>query len=85
MVSDRPVREEIRAGLDRVDALKPSQGFAEVTAGVRGDWSGGLVGFARGEVGWKPSANTAIFGFGEATGGGATPGWMAGLGARVTW
>lgn len=79
------MREGIRAGLERVEALKPGQGFAEATAGVRGDWSGGLVAFARGEVGFKPTSATALFGFAEATAGGATPGWMAGVGARVTW
>lgn len=79
------MREAVASGLKRIDALRPGQGFAEVTGGARGDWLGGVVAFGRGEVGYKPSANTALFGFGEATGGGATPGWMAGLGARVTW
>lgn len=68
-----------------MDTLKPGSGYAEVTAGARGLWSGEAVGFVRGEVGWKPLDHVGLFGFGEATFGGSLPGWQAGLGARVTW
>lgn len=85
LLSDVPVREALAAGLKRVDALVPGQGFAELTAGARGDFAGGLVGFARGELGYKPLTNLSLFAFGEATVGGMTPGWMAGVGGRVTW
>jgi hypothetical protein len=79
------VREALSAGLDRVDALTPGQGFAEVTAGARG-LGREVVGFARGEVGWKPAVNSALFAFGEASfGTQLQPAWMAGIGARVTW
>lgn len=68
-----------------MDALKPGQGYAELTAGARGQGAS-IVGFARGELGWKPRSNIDLFTFGEATlARGAPPAWMAGLGARVTW
>lgn len=76
-------------GLDRVDALRPGQGYAELTAGARGEGAS-IVGFVRGEVGARVTPGLSLFGFGEATlggqlGGPLTPGWMAGIGARVTW
>ncbi|PZR17543.1 MAG: hypothetical protein DI536_04310 [Archangium gephyra] len=60
-----------------------------MTAGARGEGTS-IVGYARGELGWKPSGNVSLFGFGEATLSGTgfermTPGWMAGVGARVSW
>lgn len=83
------MREAVESGLARVDALKPGQGFVEATAGARGEGAN-VVGFARGELGWRPSVGTALFGFGEATLGGSfdrglAPAWMVGVGARVTW
>lgn len=89
MLSDVPVREAIGAGLDRVDALKPGRGFAELTAGARGE-SASVVGFARGELGARLSVGASLFAFGEATVGGSmdlqlTPAWQAGVGFRSTW
>lgn len=83
------MREEVAAGLDRADALQPGQGYAELTAGVRGEGTS-VVGFARGELGARVTPGLSLFAFGEATltGGldrGLTPGWMAGVGARLTW
>lgn len=82
------MRDAVEAGLSRVDALKPGTGYAEVTAGARGEGAS-VVGYVRGEVGAKPVKNVSLFGFGEATLGGTferlTPGWMLGVGTRVTW
>jgi hypothetical protein len=49
-----------------------------------------VVGFARGELGARLTPGASLFAFGEATlsgqmGGPVTPGWLAGVGARVTW
>ncbi len=45
-----------------------------------------MVGFARGELGWKPTASSALFAFGEATlSTQLQPAWMAGVGFRQTW
>lgn len=45
-----------------------------------------MVGFARGELGWRPSSTSALFAFGEATlSTQLQPAWMAGVGARVAW
>jgi len=84
-----PVREVVSAGLDRVEALKPDHGFAEVTAGARGEGAS-VVGYVRGELGAKLTPRVSLFGFGEATlgssiGRGLTHGWMVGVGGRVTW
>lgn len=82
------MREAVAAGLARVDALVPGTGYAEVTAGARGEGAS-VVGYVRGEVGARPTKNVSLFGFGEATLGGTferlTPGWMFGVGTRVTW
>lgn len=79
------MREAVRAGLDRVEALRPGHGFAEASAGVRGD-GGGLVGFARGEVGARVDERLAVFAFAEAVMRPTlTSDWMAGVGARLTW
>lgn len=73
------------SGLDRVDALKPGQGYAEFLAGVRGAGRD-VVGFARGELGARLTPALSLFGFGEVTvGTQAPPAWMAGIGGRVTW
>jgi hypothetical protein len=75
----------IRAGLDKVDALKPGAGFAEVLAGARGG-SSGLEGFARAEAGWHFMPQGSAFGFGEASISPTTgAAWQAGVGARFTW
>lgn len=77
------MRAEVRAGLDRVSLLPVGSGYAELSAGARGI-GGEVVGFVRGEVGWRPAPSVSVFGFGEATFGGSMgPGWMAGIGARV--
>lgn len=68
-----------------MDALAPGRGFAELTAGARGPWAGPAVAFARGELGAHLTPGLSLFGYGEATLGGALPGWQAGLGARVRW
>lgn len=82
------MREAVEAGLARVDALKPGTGYAEVTAGARGEGTS-VVGYVRGEAGAKPTRNVSLFAMGEATLGGTferlTPGWMLGVGTRVTW
>lgn len=79
------MREAVEAGLSRVDALVPGTGYAEVTAGARGEGTS-VVGYVRGEVGAKPTKNVSLFGFGEATvNDRLTPGWMLGVGTRVTW
>lgn len=83
------MREAVASGLNKVDLLPSGSGYAEVTAGARGEGRN-VVGYARGELGWKPSGNVSLFGFGEASvggslGGSLTPAWMAGVGARVTW
>lgn len=83
------MREAVETGLAKVDALEVGRGFAELTAGARGE-GGAVVGFARGEVGWRPASSVSLFGFGEATVSGASlstmkPAWQAGLGARVAW
>lgn len=89
LLSDAPVREAIGAGLDRVDTLKPGSGFAELTAGARGEGTS-VVGFARGELGARLTPGASLFAFGEATMGGElgrslTPGWQAGVGFRGSW
>lgn len=83
------MREAVGAGLERAASLKPGQGYVELTAGARGEGAS-VVGFARGELGARVTPGLSLFGFGEATltGGldrGLTPGWMAGVGARLTW
>ena len=79
------MREEVRAGLDRVSLLPVGTGYAELSAGARG-LGGSAVGFVRGEVGWRPAQRVSVFGFGEGTFGGPLgPAWMAGVGARVSW
>jgi hypothetical protein len=75
----------VRAGLDRVEALAPGAGFAEVLAGARSTPGAGLEAYARGEVGWHFMPNGSAFAFGEAALGTAGPSWQAGVGARVTW
>lgn len=68
-----------------MDALKPGQGFAELTAGARGEGTS-VIGFARGELGARLTPNASLFAFGEATvSTQLRPAWMAGIGARVTW
>ncbi len=68
-----------------MDLLKPGSGFAELTAGARGQGRE-VVGFARGELGARLSSSASLFAFGEATlSTQLQPAWMAGLGARVTW
>jgi hypothetical protein len=89
LLSDVPTREAIGAGLEHVDALKPGQGFAVITAGARGEGAS-IVGFARGEVGARLTPGLSLFGFGEATlagqlGAPITPWWQAGVGLRATW
>lgn len=69
--------------------LLPGEGFAEVTAVARGEGSA-VAALVRGELGFKPSANSELFGFGEVglggtLGGPLAPQWMAGVGARVRW
>jgi hypothetical protein len=77
---DAPIRE----GLDKVDLLKPGEGFLDLTAGARGNGSG-WAGFARGEAGWKFAPAGSAFAFGEAEYGDAGPAWQAGIGVRATW
>lgn len=71
----------MRAGLDRVGALLPGTGFAELAAGVSHDFQKGLDAFVRGEIGFKPRENVDLFGFAQAD----RVGVQAGVGARVTW
>lgn len=83
------MREAVRAGLDKVDLLPAGAGYAELTAGARGEGAS-VVGYVRGELGWRPTGHVSLFGFGEAHVSGTglermTPGWMAGIGARVSW
>ncbi len=75
------MREAVRAGLDRVDALVPGHGFANLTAGVNQQWGGQLGAFVEAEVGFKPRENVDLFAFGKADLAGAS----AGLGARLTF
>lgn len=83
------MRAEVRQGLDRVDARAVGTGYAELTAGVRGLPGGDVLGFARGELGYRPTERLSVFGFGEAdvTLGGRLlpPSWMAGVGARYSF
>jgi len=79
------VRAEVRSGLDRAGRLDPGHGYAELSAGARGVGRG-LAGFARGELGAKPTERLAVFAFAEALlPSTLTPEWQAGVGARVTW
>lgn len=65
--------------------LKPGSGFAEFTAGARGE-GGTFTSFARGELGARLTPGVSLFGYGEGTlGTSLQPGWQAGLGARFTW
>lgn len=83
------MRAEVRQGLDRVDLLPVGRGYAELSAGVRGTPGGDVLGYARGEVGYRPTSALSLFGFGEAdvTLGGRLlpPSWMAGIGARYSF
>lgn len=75
----------VRAGLDKVDALKPGSGFAELLAGARSSPTG-FEGFARTEAGWKFTPNGSAFAFGEAALNPQTgAAWQAGVGARFSW
>lgn len=78
-VLDGPVREEVRAGLDRVAPLVPGTGFLDFNAGVDRTWQGQLGAFAELDVGFKPVENVDLFGFARADLAGAS----AGIGARV--
>lgn len=78
------MREALRAGLDRVALLPVAGGYLEASAGARGA-AGAVVGYVRGELGWRPVSRAAFFAFGEAELGRPGPAWAAGLGARVTW
>lgn len=83
------MRAEVRQGLDRVDLLPVGRGYAELTAGVRGLPEGDVLGYARGELGYRPTSALSVFGFAEAdlTLGGRLqpPGWMAGVGLRYSF
>lgn len=79
------MREAIESGLDRVDKLKPGQGFLDFSAGARGEGAS-VVGFARAEVGAKVTTNGSVFAFGEGTiDSRLLPSWSAGVGARFSW
>lgn len=73
------MRAEVLAGLSRVATLVPASGFVDVLAGVSHPWNGGTSMFLRAEGGWRPTANTALFGFTEVD----SLGLMAGVGAKV--
>lgn len=77
---DAPILE----GLDKVDALTPGAGFAELLAGARSSASG-VDAFARGQLGWHFAPNGSAFAFGEASTGPSGPAWQTGVGARVTF
>jgi hypothetical protein len=79
-----PLDAPVVAGLDKVDALKPGAGYAELLAGARSAPSG-FEAFARGELGWKFAPQGSAFAFGEATASPSGPSWQAGVGARVSW
>ena len=69
-----------------MEQLGAREGYAELRAGAQGVGLQFRDVFVRAEVGWKPTANSALFAFGEASATGfAAPAWMAGVGARVTW
>ena len=68
----------VAAGLDKAEQWTPGSGFAEFLAGA----SSGTGAFARGELGWHPSAGSSLFAFGEVS---TELGGMAGLGARWRW
>lgn len=91
LISDRPVREELTAGLSRVDLLPKGTGYFESTAGVRGILNAGMVGYIRAEAGYKPADNISLFVFGEINTGFERIGqpmhlgWMAGVGLRWTF
>lgn len=56
-----------------------------MTGGLRGLGTD-FAAYVRGELGYRPAANVALFAFGEAaTATGFTPAWQSGVGARVTW
>lgn len=79
------MRAAVVAGLDKVDALGVAGGYAEVTGGLRGVGKD-FAAFARGEVGYRPTANVSLFAFGDGTfRTSIAPAFMAGLGARVAW
>lgn len=65
------------------------RGYAELSAGVRGLPGGDVLGFARGELGYRPTPNLSLFGFAEAdltlSGRLQPPSWMAGVGLRYSW
>lgn len=69
----------VSEGLDRVLRDVPAgRAYLEASAGAA--QAAGL--YARIEAGWHPVEPLGVFGFGQYTVG-ATPAWMAGLGARV--
>ncbi len=76
-----PVKAEVLTGLDRVAALIPHTGFAELTAGVRVPFGAQPDAFVRGELGWKPEESISLFGFAEAK----LREFTAGVGARKTF
>jgi len=72
------VREEVRAGLDRLLSDVPVRhGYVEAQAG----WASQSGPFGRLEAGYRPGENVGLFGFGQAQ----RRGWQAGVGARVTF
>lgn len=80
-----PVREELRAGLDRAEKLGVGRGYAEVSAGLRG-LGLDVAAFVRGELGYRPSPGVSLFAFGEAAfAPRLPPSYMAGVGARFNW
>lgn len=70
-----------------MDLLPVGRGYAELSAGVRGLPGGEVLGFARGELGYRPTQHLSVFGFGDVTLGGRLqpPAWMAGLGLRYAF
>lgn len=76
-----PVKVEVLTGLDRVAALMPHTGFAELTAGVLAPFGSRPDAFARAEVGFHPSEAISLFGFAEAK----LRQFTAGIGGRMTF
>lgn len=78
---DKPVREELRAGLDQAKLLPTGHGYASIDAGVNHLWTGDTSAFMRLEAGWHPTDSLTAFGYAQAD----LQGVQAGVGARVTF